>query len=114
MYRIHLMLFWMMCLHISGLMTNEPIHFGYWVSSSNEDSGVDFYTFMWKIKVSKKDCVEACKATDACEYINFEVRSHLCALVKAKDNRNGRQPLIEMKPGYIYMDKSEWNVVSEI
>ncbi|KAL4239464.1 hypothetical protein ACF0H5_000279 [Mactra antiquata] len=62
------------------------------------------------MKVSKKDCVHACKAVEACEYINLDVRSHLCALVKVKNGREGRLPVIGIKPGYIYMNKSEWNM----
>ncbi|KAL4229575.1 hypothetical protein ACF0H5_012614 [Mactra antiquata] len=112
MYQLQVTSLWffIMCRQISELLANEPIHFGHWVKSSNNDNNVDYYTFEWKIKVSKKDCVNACKSTEVCEYINFEVRSHLCALVTIKDDRKGRLPVIEKKPGYIYMNKSEWIV----
>ncbi|KAL4223845.1 hypothetical protein ACF0H5_017310 [Mactra antiquata] len=77
------------------------------------NGGIEYVTFDWKTGVGKPECIEACKSTKACCYINFEVKSGLCALVRPRSEYVGTlgiEMVTERKPGYIFGDKSEWNV----
>lgn len=94
---------------LSESLDLEQIHFGKRVQNS-KDEDMEVYTFEWMTSVSIRDCMGACKSTKACEYINFEVRSHKCALIRANDSKYVVK--VSDKPGFIFGNKSEWSAVS--
>lgn len=99
-------------LQFSECFDKEQVHFRHWFQNSIQ--GTRFYTFEWMVKVSVKDCVDTCKSTQACEYINYAVRSHKCALVRSQtDSDDNSVADVEIKPGYIFGNKSEWMMVSK-
>ncbi|KAL4219935.1 hypothetical protein ACF0H5_020347 [Mactra antiquata] len=103
---VALLLFGCFIFHLSSVTYGSTglYHLNQWIKiSKDRDDGI--YVFDWRLKVSIKQCVEACKATKACQFVNFEGRSHLCALIRSDKEFT---PVIEKKPGYILGIKSEW------
>lgn len=95
-------------IQLGELLKREKIHYGERIHNSNSS----FYTFEWLTMVSIKDCIEACKSRKTCQYINYDVRPHLCALIRPQEGHKGNIcPNTEIKPGYVYGNKSEWSMV---
>lgn len=62
--------------------------------------------------VGLKDCVENCKATKGCKYINYDRPATVCYFigVQGGDDPTVTNSLVQRK-GHIFGDKSEWNLV---
>ncbi|KAL4227370.1 hypothetical protein ACF0H5_012813 [Mactra antiquata] len=97
-----ILIFGMYLFQFSDSFNKELYHFSRWLKLPEEQTGI--YVFDWKLKVSIKQCKNACKSTKVCQYINYEGRTHLCALIR---NDGKDTPVIEIKPGYTFWNKSE-------
>lgn len=92
----------------------EKLHFGKWLQNMNDGTS-SFRTFEWLVNVSVMECVDACKSTKACKFINFEVRPHKCALIRTQQESDiSYNENVGIKPGNIFGNKSEWNIVSSV
>jgi hypothetical protein len=59
-----------------------------------------------------KDCIESCKMSKACKYVNFEIRTMLCFLISVKAEYTlNVENYVEVKPGFYFGDKNEWPMV---
>lgn len=96
---------------LSKTLGTDKIRFGTWLRIlTTEDNRL--YPFDWLVKVSVKECVLACKSTKACQYMNYEVRAHKCALIRTDNITENIEEHVVSKPGYIFGNKSEWSLVS--
>ncbi|KAL4229955.1 hypothetical protein ACF0H5_010346 [Mactra antiquata] len=91
----------------------EKIYHAKFLQNSIEGNS-SVYTFETLLKVSVQQCVNACKTTKACEYINYERRHTKCDLLRTKDDTDTKTVKLEAetKPGCVFGNKSEWIEVS--
>lgn len=64
------------------------------------------------LKVGLNDCIEKCKATKGCKYINYDRAATVCYFIGVQ---RGNDPTVTnsvvQRNGYVFGDKSDWNLV---
>lgn len=62
---------------------------------------------------SVSSCIDKCKASNECRYINYHVASHLCHLIDGSIGEDVIiEDILEEARGYVFGDKANWITVS--
>lgn len=111
---VDLAIFVIVLIQSTDSLDKEKVHFGKWLNVTSTENEAGFYMFDWLVQDSVQKCVDECKSTKACQYINYEVRAHICVLIRRNvEQNNNDDPVVEIKPGHMFGNKSEWANVSK-
>lgn len=87
------------------MVAMDTLHFNKYVVTAENSYGVSI--LMTLNSFSLQQCIYECKSTRDCSYINYLARFQLCHVIMGD-----HVTVILEKPGYVYGNKSQWEMVS--
>ena len=91
--------------YTANSMVLDKLHFNAFLSPTQTFPNVSiFQTFP---ESSVYSCVMECKLTRTCRFINYDVRSRKCELLRADDDNVD----VNRRNGYVVGKKSDWDLV---
>ena len=82
------------------------------ISFSKQYSDSDVHTLHEFTGVSVQKCIEHCKTSVSCVYVDYRTRYHLCILLRI----NGSVTVhgnVHTSRGFVASDKTDWDMVSK-
>ena len=102
--------------HSLSIETHCPVQERVYLNKKidTDDDGSTVQVFETKQGLSANKCIEECKLRKRCRFVNYHKYAMLCYMIGmiAKVDYHDVTLNFSSSNGFIYADKSEWNMVS--